>query len=167
MRRLATSSVLLLFAISTSGCNATIYRSRTLRPVEAVIEGSDESGAVVRMPEGRFHIPAEQITEIDHHGNVLMIIGASLAAVGAPLMAWGFADRSIGPEIIAPGVTYLGLGIGFLIGGGIPYAQSKRAAYRYETGPNAIPPLLPISCAPREDPDGCPVPPPDGALYPP
>ncbi|MBI3185947.1 MAG: hypothetical protein HYZ28_27745 [Myxococcales bacterium] len=111
-------------------------------PVEAVIEDSDEEGIYVRTGSQRFFIPGEQVDDIDHPGNVLMVIGGAAlgaATLGVIIAASDPSERQAGTFMAG---TYGAIGLGFLIGGGIPWALSRGAAMRYEHRPWKEVPVL-------------------------
>lgn len=157
---------LALAVVVGPGCTATVQRHR-LRSVDALIESSDADGLNVRIHGGRYRIPAEQIDDIDHPGNVLMVVGLATSALGGALMVAAQTRRGEDNAVLMfPAVMYLGIGLGMTIGGGIPWAQSRGRAMQYEHGSKAERPYLPIDCAPISGADlrKCPEPAPTDTL---
>jgi hypothetical protein len=122
----AAVALLLQLACATS---ATIQR-RDAGTVDAWIVGSDENGLLVRDARGQpTRIPRDEIADVDHPGNVLVMAGLGLLAVGAQIV---LSDQERGEEL-AMTSTAVGLPALAMIGwGGRAYLASKGAAARCE-----------------------------------
>lgn len=111
-----------LLAISVSACTATIERKRK-SDVHARIVGSDSRGLIIEDSDGvRRRVPGAEIEDIDHPGNVLMVVGMVFAG-----LALAAAD-SQNPRDRAESEGLAVIGLGFIVGGAIPYFRSTGAA---------------------------------------
>lgn len=120
----STSKVvaLLLTLCTLSSCSYTATIHRYGGPsVEAEIVASDPNNLVVRDQYGEaYEVPARTVTEVDHPGTAWIITGLVIAALGAiPALT---SDDDVGNTI---GFTYVGMGGGIALIGGIPYLESK------------------------------------------
>jgi hypothetical protein len=131
--------------LSASGCTATLQRRGAPR-IEAVIESSDEQGLQVRVKNRSYRVAGEQLEDIDHPGNVLMVLGGVALGMAAFSLAI-FSAAGAPPEfLISTGVVYGGTGVGLLVGGGIPWTLSRRAAMAYEHRPRDQEQVYPAEC---------------------
>ena len=107
------------------GCTATIHR-RGKPEVDGRIVSSDRRSVTVEIDERRFRVPGEDIKEIDHPGNTVLIAGVVVGGF-ALLMA---ESNSLADRANADGVAVIGLGLA--LGGAIPWFRSTGAASGYE-----------------------------------
>src|SRR5436190_22598247 len=84
----AASVVLLSF----TACSTTATVQRSNGPAyEATIINSDSGAVYVRAEDGlTYRVPRAEVVDIDHPGNVLLAVGASLIAYG---VAIGYSIR--------------------------------------------------------------------------
>lgn len=124
-RTVATICVACLLCCS---CTATIERVRQPN-LEARIVRSDE-GAVFVVSDSRdvYRVPAETIADIDHPGNVLMVVGAGLAVVTAMSLALAAGADGGKEALYTISGIYGATAAGLFAGGLIPYLRSTRAA---------------------------------------
>ena len=158
--RILASTVVIAF----SGCATTATIGRTDGPdSEAEIIRSNEEALFVRGSNGQiYRLERSTVSDIDHPGNVVMVVGASLIGMlGLLLAAMNPTERrgAVGPLTIGYGLPGL-----FLLGlGGNRYNQSVTAARAFVNAPGpelpAPPARLddrsgPFSSDPRETPTG-------------
>ena len=93
--------------------------------VPRIAGGSAWTGSV-EIDERRFRVPGEDIKEIDHPGNTVLIAGVVVGGF-ALLMA---ESNSLADRANADGVAVIGLGLA--LGGAIPWFRSTGAASGYE-----------------------------------
>jgi hypothetical protein len=150
------------------GCSITATIGRNFGPEhEGQIVASDATSLRVRDPGGyEAVIPREDVSDIDHPGNVLFTIGAVVAGMTAPLMIGDLAshssqDQNGGSEWsgmgLVVGLVGLATGISLMAAGAIPHQRSKRAAAAFEAANPVLPVVRPVYF----------YPPPPGAMPPP
>ena len=107
-------------------CTATIERRKS-PDIDARIIGSDSRSLTVEGKNGRsVRVPGTDVVDIDHPGNVLIVVGAVFGA-----LALAAADSSNpGDRAGADGVAVVGLGL--MLGGAIPYFRSVGAAGAFD-----------------------------------
>jgi hypothetical protein len=149
-------AAVMVVAVSSSACTATLYR-RGMPELDGVtVESSDQSSVVIRKNGVLYRVPGEQISEIDHPGNVLVLLGGLTAALGAGLGVARLANRNPVGQDMTPFVAVYGtLGLGLMLMGVIPWSRSRFGAHRFEQG-RVEPAPLPIECAPPAAAPGCP-----------
>jgi hypothetical protein len=133
-----------------AGCSTTATVSRLSGPeCEADILDSEAHSLHVRDGYGRdFRVPAEDVADIDHPGNVRLLIGLGLVAMSVPLMVGDLAQRNQRSDQrsewsgmgLAIGIPELVTGLALAIPGWLRYRHSKRAAQAFEDAH----PILPI-----------------------
>jgi hypothetical protein len=139
-------------AISLAGCSTTATIHRVNGPAyEATILESDPTSLDVRGDDGRpYRVPRQQVSEIDHPGNVLATVGAALAGF-AGLIAWAAAtdhsqsqsDRRNAAIVVS---TVYGLpGLLMAVAGGSIWFSSKEKARALEEAP------MPLATTPPPD----------------
>lgn len=81
-------------AMSVAACMCSIERKRGA-DIDARIVSSDWRGVVIEDGNGRRRrVPGEQISDIDHPGNVLMLIGAILGVSALAAMDSGESQQT-------------------------------------------------------------------------
>jgi hypothetical protein len=148
-----SKAVALSVAISLAGCSTTATIHRVNGPAyEAKIVQSDSTSLDVLGDDGQpYRVPREQVSEIDHPGNVLATIGAALVGF-AGLITWAVAtDNSQSQSgrrsaAIAVGTVYGLPGLLMAVAGGSIWMSSKDKARALEETP------LPIARMPPERP---------------
>jgi hypothetical protein len=129
----------LIVALSVGGCSTTATIHRVYGPAyEAEIADSDGSALRVLGDDGRLYpVSREEVTDIDHPGNVVLTVGAVLVGIAA-LVSLSIANDGDGSqnreEATAVGLVYGLPGLAMLIGGGVTYIGSKSRASAFETG---------------------------------
>jgi hypothetical protein len=126
-----------------AGCapTATIVRNDSPNN-EAEILHSDERAIYVAGAEGQtYRIGRENVVDIDHPGNVELVVGGILLAFGGALVIGGVHDHDMGQRTAgaiygAPGLLLLGTGL-------YRYITSKSAASAFENVEHPPPPLGP------------------------
>ncbi len=114
------------------GCTTTATISRTDSPDnEAEILRSDEHALYVRGSNGRtYRLERERVADIDHPGNVNMLVGAGLLGILALIMS--AADRSERGGLLTPlGLAYGLPGLGLFAHGTYAYVSSVSAAHAF------------------------------------
>jgi hypothetical protein len=119
------SPIWLLILLSLAGCTATIER-RGKPEVEGRIISSDRRFVVVEVDERRYRVPGNEIKDIDHPGNGLLVAGVVFGGL-ALLMA---ESTALEDRANADGMAIIGLGLA--LGGAIPWVRSTGAADGYE-----------------------------------
>jgi len=107
-------------------CTATIERRKS-PDIDARIIGSDSRSLTVEGKNGRsVRVPGTDVVDIDHPGNVLIVVGAVFGA-----LALAAAESSNpGDRAGADGAAIVGLGL--MLGGAIPYFRSVGAAGAFD-----------------------------------
>jgi hypothetical protein len=151
-------------------CANTATIGRTDGPDnEAFIDRSDAQALYVRGSNGQiYRLPRRSVGDIDHPGNVLLVVGASLvAALGLILASTPDADRS---DFARPLAAIYGIpGAVMMAVGGFSYWRSVQAAAPFAeaaTPAQAVPPAdvpAPTLIAPPVSPPPARVAPPDAA----
>ncbi len=112
-------------ALLASACTATIHR-RTQEDVEGYLVASDSESVTVEIDGQLLQIPGDQIREINHPGDGLMLAGAILG--GLALLATN--SSGLGNEAAS---QYFGMiGLSLFVGGAVPWFQSTGAAEGFE-----------------------------------
>jgi hypothetical protein len=150
--RARSRAVALSVAISLAGCSSTATIHRVNGPAyEAKILRSDPTSLDVLGDDGRpYRVSREQVSDIDHPGNVLATVGAVLVGV-AGLIAWAVAtdhsqsqsDRN--SAAIAVGTIYGLPSLVMAVTGGSIWLSSKEKARALEEAP------MPIARTPPPD----------------
>jgi hypothetical protein len=134
----------LVVSLSLAACSTTSTIHRAYGPAyEAEIVDSDANRLRVLGDDGRIHeVPREEVTDIDHPGNVLFTVGAVLVGVAA-IVAFSTPDGSNLSQqqqehdretATAVSLVYGVPGLAMLIAGGVPYFSSRSKASAFETG---------------------------------
>jgi hypothetical protein len=131
-------------------CSTTATVSRLSGPeCEANILDSDAHSLRVRDSYGReLRVPAEDVADIDHPGNVRLLIGLGLVAMSVPLIVGDLAQRTRRSDQksewsgmgLVIGIPEIVTGLALAIPGWLRYRHSKRAAQAFEDAH----PILPI-----------------------
>jgi hypothetical protein len=143
-------------AISLAGCSTTATIHRVNGPAyEAKILQSDPTSLDVQGDDGRpYRVPREQISDIDHPGNVLATVGAALLGFAGLISYVAATDTGGGASsrdtAITVGVIYGLPGLLMAVAGGSIWLSSRDKARACEEA------LLPVG-----------RPPPDVPAYPP
>jgi hypothetical protein len=130
---LRTTVCVALFAFTACSNTATITR-RSGPNFEASIEDSDSESVYVRSGNGAlYRVPRNDIVDIDHPGNVDLIIGAILVGV-TPAVAVDAAGESATNRVgMATAAVLFGLaGIILGIHGGIAWSSSISSASKLD-----------------------------------
>ena len=127
----------LFFIFASIGCSktATITRADG-RPIEALVVGSTPSTIDIRIPltGGIERLDRDSIVDVDHPGNVHMVVGGSLASIGVLPTAFGAMivvtandsfNRFFGSVSLAMGGSILAAGLPPLIWGYNTWTDSK------------------------------------------
>ena len=123
----------LAVAISLAGCSTTATIHRVNGPAyEATILRSDPTSLEIQGDDGRpYRVPREQVSDIDHPGNVLATVGAVLMGI-AGLTAYAAETDKSGSDsrnaAIAVGVVYGLPGLLMAVTGGAIWLSSKDKA---------------------------------------
>lgn len=121
----ALSSLALILASGAAACTATIER-RHLPEIEARIVSSDRDSVVIEEDGKLFRVAGSDITDIDHPGSALVVVGVVVGGL-ALLMA---DSGNLGDRANADGMAVIGLGLA--LGGAIPWFRSTGAAEGFE-----------------------------------
>ncbi len=138
-------------AISLAGCSTTATIHRVNGPAyEATIAQSEPTSLDVFGDDGRpYRVPREQVSEIDHPGNVLATVGAVLLGLAGLTASVAATDRNTSDArgtAIAVGVIYGLPGLLMAVTGGSIWLSSKSKARALEEAP------LPVVGAPPDRP---------------
>jgi hypothetical protein len=159
--------IVLVVVVAFAACSSTATISRNFGPAyEAEITGSDARSLRVRAQNGyEFVVPREDVTDIDHPGNVLLTIGAVVTGMYSPFLVSGLAANNGGQDEWSGFVTVMGVmgvaaGLSLALTGLIPYKRSKQAAAAFEDANPVLPVVRPMYFYP------VPLPPPGGAPVP-
>lgn len=126
MKRKPLKQACVLISILLVGCAATIEREHA-PSIYAPIVGSDEQALYVVSDNQTFKIDGRAIRDIDHPGNVLMVIGGTLLGMAALVLAVpARPGTELGRNISAG--FYGSAGLGLLVGGALPYFISRSQA---------------------------------------
>jgi hypothetical protein len=125
VRALVVAVVLLTFGCST----AVIHRFDQPDLRATIVGGSAENLAVTDVHGRRLIVPRQVITDIDHPGAGLQIIGALLAVAGLLLVTTRYSECSASVDgnclrLVAPGF----IGLGMLVAGVAVRRTSEQAA---------------------------------------
>ena len=121
-----------LVALLLTGCSTTATIHRQAGPAyEATIVDSDRDSLYVLGDDGReYVVPAEQVRDVDHPGNVLVVVGGiTLGVAGLTAIAMSNNDRgsSSSTDWAVPAL-YGAIGLGLLVPGLTTWARSTGAA---------------------------------------
>jgi len=139
---MTTRAIALVVAVSMSvaACSTTSTIHRAHGPAyEAEIVDSDVNTLRVLGDDGRIHeVSREEVTDIDHPGNVVLTVGAILVAVGA-LVALSISSDRNGSQQEREDATAIALvyglpGLMMTVAGGVTYISSKSKADAFEAG---------------------------------
>jgi len=165
------SAIAALALISYAGCAGTATIVRTDSPNnEAEIVRSDPTTLYVAGANGRvYRLGHESVRDIDHPGNVEILIGGILFGIGGAYFAGGLVKPSLDYRTV--GLVYAVPGLILILTGLYKYLPSIRAARAFEQAPSTIAPrpLLPGPPLPAAPPPPIlvPYPPPPAAAPPP
>jgi hypothetical protein len=159
--------------VAFTGCATTATIGRNFGPeYEGQIVASDATSLRVRDRAGyEGVIVREDVTDIDHPGNVLFTIGAVVAGMTGSLMIGDLVSRSRQDQAggsewsgmgVVVGLVGLATGTSLMAAGAIPYHRSKRAAAAFETANPVLPVFRPVYVYPPP-PGGVPAPSPPPA----
>jgi hypothetical protein len=145
MRRLVAVLVILCFG----GCSSTATIVRTDAPDnEAEIVSSDAGTLYVRGHNGRIYgINRASVSDIDHPGNVEILVGSILLGI----LAIGLAeshDSTSRDDLALISALYAGPGLSLLISGLVHYVPSVQAARAFESAEVPVRPLAPLAYPP-------------------
>lgn len=143
-RRLVAAA---LCALLTSACSTTATISRNRGPAyEAKITRSEPDALYVLGDDGReYRVPAEEVREIDHPGNVLALLGGislgiALLVAATPVDTNDFdADDQRENKFVAASVYGL-LGVGLFVPGLAIWMRSHGAASALRPAAAGLPP---------------------------
>jgi hypothetical protein len=128
-------SAALLFSLS--GCAALIERHHAPSYYGKIVD-SDRDALYLEGSPRPHRVPASEIKDIDHPGNVVAVGGLVSLAIAA--LAGGISvvtrDDGVGPSVA---ITYGAMGLFALAGGLVPWMISNGAASRLELGPERVP----------------------------
>jgi len=168
-------ALVLVVSLSLAACSTTSTIHRAHGPAyEAEIVDSDGNALRVLGDDGRIHeVSREEVTDVDHPGNVVLTVGAILVAVGA-LVALSISSDSKGSQQERDDATAIALvygvpGLVMTVAGGVTYISSKSKASAFETGrfPTlSRPPQVPALPPPAAPPLPAPSPPPPAPTAP-
>ena len=149
-RKTVAALVLCVFA----GCSTTATISQVSGPdFEVRILDSDSKALHVRDEDGReYPIPGEYVTDIDHPGNVNLLIGLGLVATSIPLMVGDLVQQSRDSKQgsdwsgmgLVVGIPTLITGLAFAIPAWLRYRHSKHAAQAFEDANPRLPIPRPV-----------------------
>jgi hypothetical protein len=128
-------------AISLAGCSTTATIHRVSGPAyEAKILQSDATSLDVQGDDGRpYRVPREQVSDIDHPGNVLATVGAALLGFAGLISYVAATENGGGPSsrdtAITVGVVYGLPGLLMAVAGGSIWLSSKDKARACEESP--------------------------------
>jgi hypothetical protein len=161
IRQLVAVVVILCFG----GCSSTATIVRTDGPDnEAEIVSSDAGAVYVRGHNGRiYRIGRESISDIDHPGNVEILVGSILLGILALGLSESY-DHTSRDELALISALYGGPGLSLLISGLVHYVPSVQAARAFESAEPPVRPLPPFAYPP---PVTVPPPAPPPAVAPP
>lgn len=170
------SAVALITLVFSGGCASTATIQRTDGPDnEARIVTSDAGAVYVAGRNGQiYRIGRESVSEIDHPGNVEILIGSLVVGLVGALAIGVYEDGGDRSGVAAVAIIYGGPGLWLLISGVHRYTSSVQAAQAFESadvpaGALPPPPLPPVwtpvpppGVAPPPGLPTLPAPPPNG-----
>jgi len=139
------TAVVAIATLVSAGCasSANIYRPDG-PPVGATIYESDASNLYVQDRNGnRAALDQYHVSDVDHPGNVVFMIGLPFLVIGAGMLAAlksgedarhtepGGGDGFIALGYMMAYISAIGGG-GMVAGGGLSWLRSKRAAHKFE-----------------------------------
>jgi hypothetical protein len=143
------SPALASLLVLTLSCSTTATIQRVDGPDnEATIEHSDAHALYVRGSNGQlYRLPRSSVGDIDHPGNVNLILGAALGVMTAAII---ISTRNEGENEAraALGVIYGAPSLGLILSGGYSYLRSKEAARKFEEAETSIAPAPPTQAVP-------------------
>lgn len=119
-----------------SGCSSATVHLRDGPPIDGEIVDSDARTVRVRVDGRPVSIERAHIAEIDHPGNVAMLVGGVLMGISAAMITVPLVVPS-GPEcddeiaelvLVSTGVMYGLTGVVPLVAGGLSWTTSRRRA---------------------------------------
>ncbi len=120
-----------LLQLACVGCAATIHRHGDVPSYEAELADSNASSLILKLDDKRFFsVPVEEVRDIDHPGNVMMVIGGALGGLCLLLGGVASVDATLRRDLPPMLAVYGGASLGLLLGGAIPYLKSLSAASR-------------------------------------
>jgi len=137
-----------LVTLLATACSntATIHRNRG-PAYEAKITRSEPGALYVLGDDGReYRVPADEVRDIDHPGNVLAVLGGvSLGFAGLALALPSrdenrFEDGAGGNARATVAFTYAALGLGLLVPGLAIWLRSRGAAANLQPATGDLPP---------------------------
>ncbi len=139
---LSRIAVLVVAPLAAAACGTTaIITERDMTRHEVVIVGSTPAELMVATRNGERVIPRDQISDIDHPGNVAVVVGAALLTVGAlNLAGWHRCQDNQPSDFCAGWAGGGGLalsGLGLLVWGAAVWGQSVHAASGEQPAPLA------------------------------
>ncbi len=125
-----------LAAALATGCTSATIQLEDGPPIDGEIVRSDARQLVVRTGQGDIEIERSRIADIDHPGNVAMVVGGvmlgiSSAMITVPLIAPSGRDEvdRVGDLVlVSTGIIYAVGGLVPLISGGASWIGSRRRA---------------------------------------
>lgn len=115
--------------LAACSSNASI-RNRGGGLLEARIAGSDAGSLLLDHPgRGTIRLPREQVEDIDHPGNVVVMAGVSVLLVGAYIIA---SEHQRGVEMVSTGLATGVPGLAMITWGASTYLRSRDAAAAFE-----------------------------------
>ncbi len=131
------------------GCGSTATITRVGAPeIDAKIVGSDEKQLFIETQGlgDTNTIPRNEVTDIDHPGNVAAIIGGVVSAYGVVNIAVGASQCDSQGAAYCTGVFLpAAIGLPIMISGIIRWADSKGAAEAKKGKPTASVSVLPVA----------------------
>jgi hypothetical protein len=178
-QRLVAAVALVCFG----GCTTTATIARTDGPdTEARIEHSDANAIYVRARNGGiYRIPRQGISDIDHPGNVEILLGSILAGIAAIGIAElrGSQSSSDRDAALTVGFVYGAPALWLITSGLMKYVPSVQAAHDFESAepappgtwnlaaPPPVTPVLPPQAPPPAPPPTAPAEPAPATTPPP
>jgi hypothetical protein len=131
-------------AVSFAACASTATIQRFDGPdTEAEIERSDQDAVYVRGSNGQlYRLERGKAGDIDHPGNVNMVVGAALLSLGALSLLSN--DEQVSRRQRNTAAVIYGLpGLALFVSGLFVYMRSKGAARNFEHAPPMYVPVVP------------------------
>jgi hypothetical protein len=119
-----------------SSCSAQVYR-QNLPSYRGRILESEPDALYLEGDTEPYRVPATEIRDVDHPGNVLMVVGGVLAGMGLTmagvnaLQPSGYSRPDDSPVVVG----YVSVGALLGIAGLVPWWMSRSAAGRLEPVP--------------------------------
>lgn len=122
----------LLAGLCGSGCSSATLERAGGPNIEARVVASDNKAVYVTGDDGQiYRVSRSTLRDVDHPGNVLMVIGGVFLVPALTLFiaSLGSGSNNLEREMAS---TYFIMGAPLFLAGIIPYTQSVRAATSFE-----------------------------------